>query len=640
MNFIEYQPFSSKSFANPKQSLNKEEHSYSDSKFSYSPQKVKNYGVSYKYLNTKLSESPIHRNTHSEYISHKTYDTVINKSVTDEGQDEDGEKTYTRPSTSHSPKKITRSLFIPKEVSSSPSVMSSPSTAEHSHTSYDYIYSHAENKRHFYPDSEISSKEVEEFADDTKSVASEESMRSVITRPKFPHIDITVCGDVYSADTRAGPFFEDSFEDYDAMKLEEFMEHLALDSGSSKANIYTNAQSIIPLKSLPTNSGDSANELDSKTERRFKFGRGFHKDKSKKSKPVLKKKASCISYDQDSSHNPFAKSNFSKTYSESNFGDQTETSAKRLQKEIHTTLAMEAVLSKVKAQSDDIPDHPLSNAADKSIIFCNFDQSNVADVSYYNSVSDDEGDDEYESDNGGADNLSNVSGVTGYYSALGLGSGSLPEHSSASAIYFLDYISTPMEKAAIQAGFNSTFYATSDEEIKRRKQEYQYRNAALHGRFGTKLSANATGSISASAMTGDINETLIADENDEMEVANYYMMYDNGKKNKNSNTVRRGFFTNRNNTVKIKKNTSKTSMKNNTLGIKFRNSEDLDYSDNVNFFPCEESNDEDTRSTKSNVKSSFSKSDDSLSQSDKPQKSRNIFKRLFKRAHNNESSEA
>lgn len=72
---------------------------------------------------------------------------------------------------------------------------------------------------------------------ESPQVVSPKNMPSVapLQVRKLPGIDLSACEDHYATDVRVAPFFEDSLEDYDAMKLEEFMEKMALNGKKTKS---------------------------------------------------------------------------------------------------------------------------------------------------------------------------------------------------------------------------------------------------------------------------------------------------------------------------------------------------------------------------------------------------------------------
>lgn len=229
---------------------------------------------------------------------------------------------------------------------------------------------------------------------------------------RFPPIDVSLCQDHYATDVCVGPFFEDSLEDYDAMKLSEFINKTAMSS------LLTDSEA-----------SDLEGHRGGRTRRRL--GR-------------LRRKKSSAQLHVDRF---FADD---EVPLDSNYKDWDN--------EIHTTLAMQTVLSKLATEH-------LGRYPDAATV-TSFSAPSPSTPS-----------------RSGAYSAATTS--LSPNSAAGVASALSPESSSGFAsIYVLDFVKPAMEAAAKKANFNTTLYVSGDEEKMWLAHEYEYRKAALKGKVG------------------------------------------------------------------------------------------------------------------------------------------------------------
>lgn len=242
---------------------------------------------------------------------------------------------------------------------------------------------------------------------------------------KFPTFDLSRCEDHYATDVKVAPFFEDSLEDYDAMKLEEFLQKMA-----------NNTQKPPSTK---------------------RFSR-FRRTKTSSGTPTQQIGTSALTSQEDGS-----------LLSPSRQQQQH-------QQEIHTTLAIQTVLSKVSG------DGMFSGSVfqGQSPFPSSFPSAPTPSAPFTGSSS--------------AFTLSpqTAASTPAGFALLSLG----PEATSGfESIYVLDYIHPDMEKAAQQADFNTTLYVSPQDDKKWKQREFDMRYAALQGKIGMHVNTNSSAAI-------------------------------------------------------------------------------------------------------------------------------------------------
>lgn len=343
---------------------------------------------------------------------------------------------------------------------------------------------------------------------------------------KLAPFDLSRCLDHYSSDVKAGPFFEDCFEDYDVTKLEEFLDNMILEdflkqqsssSLESSDDVKKSRKRLFRKSKSKSNLVENAGVPDVLTDNGpTVLGGPYTIDQGKATTPAFFSDDSNLegsaeleslqnlgrhSMDFDLKGVPNV---LNKTEQEEEgkkhhrFGfksrKQKEPASKPV-KEIHTTLALETVLSKVNKNN------MLGSAeAVSPLLDFRFPTSYVGSASSFGLPGNDPRSDMafpgnlHDSKFGpdGGVEPSSVFGNPGSASilpsAVALSTSLDPKSSSGfESVYCLDYISPDMEKVAEKAMFSPALFGPKEEESKWLKKEYQTRKATFTGNLGVKV---------------------------------------------------------------------------------------------------------------------------------------------------------
>lgn len=333
---------------------------------------------------------------------------------------------------------------------------------------------------------------------------------------KLAPFDLSLCTDQYVSDVKVGPFFEDSLEDYDAMKLEEHLDSVLMENISGNLKKHRRKRHEKKSKALFTkNKGKQIENVG--VPEIFApsgltcVGGPYTIDQGKASTPALFSEdeltrqyleSLSISKNGDPQVAPDPIHEKLNTTERKHRRHHFSLKSKRKDnedeippKEVYTTLAFETILSKLNKSEMFEPTLAVSQAGKysypldlaSSSLFSEFEKTKTK--TNINSPSFD-----LTNESCFIPTLPTSGNLASPYNAPSpvIISSALDKSASSGfeTVYCLDYITPQMEDAARKANFSSALYGPKAEEDKWTKKEDETRKAALTGKLGVKVITN------------------------------------------------------------------------------------------------------------------------------------------------------
>lgn len=331
---------------------------------------------------------------------------------------------------------------------------------------------------------------------------------------KLAPFDLSLCTDQYVSDVKVGPFFEDSLEDYDAMKLEEHLDSVLMENISGNVKKHRRKRHEKGSKALFTKNKGKNIETAGVPEIFAPsgltcIGGPYTIDQGKASTPALfsedeltKQYLESLSISKkegpqvvpDPTHEKRNTTERKHRRHHFTFKSKRKDNDDEIPpKEVYTTLAFETILSKLNKSEMFEPTLAVSQEGKYNYsldlaspsLFSEFEKSK----SNFNSLSFD-----LTNELDFIPTLPTSGNLASPYNAPSpvILSSSLDKSASSGfeTVYCLDYITPQMEDAARKANFSSTLYGPKAEEDKWTKKEDETRKAALTGKLGVKVITN------------------------------------------------------------------------------------------------------------------------------------------------------